>query len=208
MRKIIKFVFLSTYLTAGIAFADDEVSLALEHSEKWLMPAKECPADVIGAPKEVLYENGLCSGRIDECLSSCMNGSAKVCYNLALELQATKKKEYEKYSEALFLQSCKLGGLSGCTNRAAGIEAGVGERLQKTCSIKTYENICKLGDPWSCTMFGLHLVTGDGVKKNFVKAKLVMESSCKYGKDDPACAYAQALFKKMDSTETLLPNRQ
>lgn len=189
---------IALFFCANVLAAED-ITTSLMQSKSWLMPALDCPADVLLTKVvDVTYDKNKCKGQETACLSSCKEGDVNACYNAALEIQSHQDKKLEKYSEALFLKSCKLGALSGCTNRAAGIESDIGEKKSLACAIKTYKKVCDLGDPWACTMYGYHLATGNGIKQDKAMAVSVMANSCKYGNADPACSSAEQLIQKIE----------
>src|SRR5262249_49077728 len=87
----------------------------------WLPDLGKCPADV--SPMQETrsdYFEGRCAAKLEQCLNNCRAGTASDCYASALILQRVRN---SPISEALFLRACALGVMSGCTNRAAGMEA-------------------------------------------------------------------------------------
>ena len=105
-------------------------------------------------------------------------------------------------AEALFQRACSLGVASGCTNRAAGMlrAAGTSDHRLDQCAAATFAKACELEDPWACTMYASHLVRGAGVNKDAKLALRVLEKSCKYGKDDPACENAMQIREEILKT--------
>ncbi|MBO0755581.1 MAG: sel1 repeat family protein, partial [Bradyrhizobiaceae bacterium] len=96
-------------------------------------------------------------------------------------------------SEALFLKACGLGIVSGCTNRAAGME----DSGHSSCITQTFQRACDYNDPWACTMFGFHLSRGIGVAQDRERARQVLSKSCRFGETDQACSYARRLLKEI-----------
>ena len=117
---------------------------------------------------------------------------------MAFTLQGTGETESIRYSEALFLKACSLGSVSACTNRAAGIQKIEGDK-GLDCALRTYEKACELEDPWACTMLGFHLADGKGVEKDLQGALQVIQKSCLYGDQDPACRNALILKKQIET---------
>ena len=116
------------------------------------------------------------------------------CYFSALSLQEAN---YKLPAEQLFQRSCELGVASGCTNRAAGMLSFT-EHLtaeQKKCIFSTFEKTCDWRDPRGCTMFANQLISEENTEPNYKKALNVLNYSCKYGNDDPACQSAKELRK-------------
>ncbi len=169
---------------------DDIVREVLANSQ-WVKDAKLCPIQVM-AQKAVtshLNENECKPGKLTACLGNCSSGEPGACYWLGQALLQRKAKF--DADEVLFQRACKLGVMSGCTNRAAGmLNSAANDERTRSCAARTFTAVCALDDPWACTMQALHLSRGIGVKKDTDKALKSLEKSCKYGPDDPACIYA------------------
>jgi hypothetical protein len=92
----------------------------LRERPNWLFPADECPADVMPwFEEDVHYPAGRCKPDLQPCVDRCESSDANACYALAVAVQALETDD--PISEALFLRACRLGIVSGCTNRAAGM---------------------------------------------------------------------------------------
>jgi len=204
---LILFVFLIGCLLFNLQFRNHPV-LAQEKTQqietvmenlrkkpKWLFPALQCPADVMPeSQSEKDYSVERCSNNLEDCYKKCINEDGNACFELALVLQQQKKVESE-YSEALFLRSCKLGIALSCTNRAAGM-FNIEEKNQKAlrCPVRTFEKTCALDDAWGCTMFGLALANGFGVKKDTAKALEILPKGCKnVNFDSEVCKSARSI---------------
>lgn len=157
----------------------------------WLPSLDTCPADVM-PEREVAsgFAPERCAEVLDQCLHSCRSGHASDCYASALVLQKVRN---NPVSEALYLRSCALGIVSGCTNRAAAMD-NAGEDIP--CAVRTYGKACDHDDPWACTMMGLHLVRGIGIAKDHERAKRVLSKACRDGDSSPACRSARHLLKE------------
>jgi hypothetical protein len=164
----------------------------------WLFPADDCPADVLAED-----ENGgrdslaSCTASLDACVVRCQSAKPLACYWGAVRVQELKADD--RYSEAMFLRACRLGVMSGCTNRAAGIlsrESGRPERIQ--CAARTFEATCRHDDAWGCTMLGLCLIHAKGIEQDLPRAREVLNKGCKHGADDPACSSALELLRQLD----------
>lgn len=139
-----------------------------------------------------------CENNKFKCYQLCLKGDGVACYFSALSLQAAN---YKFPAEQLFQRSCELGVASGCTNRAAGMLNFI-EQLtaeQKKCIFSTFEKTCDWRDPWGCTMFADQLISEKNTKPNYKKALDVLNYSCKYGNDDPACQSAKELREFINS---------
>jgi hypothetical protein len=158
----------------------------------WLPKPDQCPADLMPA-HETTFDFSIerCSAETAQCLDRCRAGEAADCYATALVFQKVRN---GRVPEALFLKACALGLVSGCTNRAAGMDR-VSNGNQ--CTIRTYEKACDLNDPWACTMFGFHLIRATGGNRDHDRARKAFAKSCRFGEDDPACAGAKALLKQI-----------
>lgn len=174
----------------------------LKSQPAWLFPADECPADLMpDVEKEIEYFSEACANDPLKCLNKCEKNDANACYSLALLLQDYQGIE-QQYSEPLFLRACKLGIISGCTNRAAAkfrLEANNSESVK--CAVNTFEKTCDKDDPWGCTMYGLVLAHGQGREQNFELAIKALDKSCKYGDDDPACQEAKRLKEDIEKAK-------
>jgi len=184
----------------NVAIADstdnDKLQKLLSKADAWLLATDACPADVLTAAVDSGYKKGFCDGQIKNCLNKCEAYEVSYCYNLAVTLQKPEYEQFERYSEALFLRSCELGSISGCTNRAAGMQTALGDEALG-CAIRTYKKSCEFDDPWSCTMYGYHLYLGKGVEKNLEQALKALSKSCKNGIKDPACSNAKEIEKRI-----------
>jgi TPR repeat protein len=173
----------------------------------WLFPASACPADVLSpVTQKVRYLGDGCRARVAACLESCRGGDAADCYALALAVQDSERAP--ETAEALFLRACKLGIPSGCTNRAAGLDAGIlteGVADLEVCISRSFERSCERGDAWGCTMLGLHLYTGEGIARDWPRALRVLPGGCADGEDDPACSAARGLMTKIEAGESPPP---
>lgn len=157
----------------------------------WLPALDTCPADAMPAHETTSdYSIEACAAAPERCLRSCQTGNANDCYAAALVLQAIRQ---NRISEALFLRACALGIVSGCTNRAAGMEGDEGP----VCPIRTYQKACDRDDPWACTMIGFHLIRGIGIARDRERARQALAKSCRYGESDQACRYAKRLLQEI-----------
>ncbi|MBR1309806.1 MULTISPECIES: sel1 repeat family protein [unclassified Bradyrhizobium] len=158
----------------------------------WLPKLETCPADVMPTRETTLsFSIARCSASLDRCVDRCHAGDASDCYSAALVIQ---KAGSERLSQALFLRACALGFVSGCTNRAAGMDSGQGS----SCAIRTYQLGCDRKDPWACTMTGFHLIRGIGIERDLDRARKALSQSCYLGEDDEACIAGRALLKEID----------
>jgi len=157
----------------------------------WLPTLDKCPADVMPAHESSLdYSMEACAAAPEQCLRRCQAGNSNDCYAAALVLQEIR---HTPISEALFLRACALGVMSGCTNRAAGMDRPEGD----ACAIRTFQKGCDRDDPWACTMIGFHLIRGTGIAKDRERARRALSKSCRFGDDDPACEYAKRLLSEI-----------
>ena len=176
----------------------DSVSRDLLKRENWLADSRRCPTELIAATENQGYLNGNdCGpGNFAACLSRCSANDAGACYWLGFELQQAHGQP--QASELLYQRSCKLGVVSGCTNRAAGMLDDRPADLQvQACAAATFSKACSFDDPWGCTMYALQLSRGIGVAQNEELALKVLEKACKYGAEDPACSSGQQLGREI-----------
>ena len=158
----------------------------------WLPSLDKCPAEVMPArAARSGYFEQRCKTSVERCVDSCRTGNAGDCYAAALVLQEVRN---NPVSEALFLRACSLGIVSGCTNRAAGMDSGGGG---SACAVQTFEKGCERDDPWACTMIGFYLLRGIGLEKDHTRAKQLLSKSCRFGDSDLACGYAKGLLQEI-----------
>ncbi|OUS28193.1 hypothetical protein A9Q99_11675 [Gammaproteobacteria bacterium 45_16_T64] len=189
-------ILLLFFLLVGSVEASDPRK-ELEKSESWLLTSVSCPADLMARnPAKVKYDTSSCANNLSFCLAMCNKEKVNYCYNAAQEVQRLELAEYERYAEALFVRSCRLGSASGCTNSAATNQNRKGT-IDFTCAARTYKKSCDWGDPWGCTMYGSHLAHGKGVAKDLDAALVALSKSCKHGEDDPACVNAKSITKQI-----------
>jgi len=159
----------------------------------WLPDLAKCPADVMPARETRSdYFKQRCAASLERCVDSCRAGNAGDCYAAALVLQEVRN---NPVSEALFLRACSLGIVSGCTNRAAGMDKDNGGG--NPCAVQTFEKGCERNDPWACTMIGFYLLRGIGVAKDHGRARQALSKSCRFGDTDQACGYAKSLMREI-----------
>lgn len=171
----------------------------LEAKPNWLFSEIDfCKLDVF--PKTVNEKGYLpnsCNKDATVCLNNCKNNDGRACYTLAVLIQMKKSPEQD-YSEALFLRACKLGVISGCTNRAARImnDKPDDEKTVK-CAVDTFEKTCEKDDPWGCAMFGFALYLGKGRPQDLEKALKILPKACKFGEIDEACQMANQIIDEI-----------
>lgn len=172
----------------------DDVAHAVLTKTDWVREAQVCPKAVMAskAVTDYLSRDDCKSGQLSDCFKKCSAGTARACYWLAYALQQESAPS-DSY-EPLYQRSCKLGVMSGCTNRAAGmLKVAPEDERAKVCAAQTFDAVCAFDDPWACTMSALHLSHGIGVKKDIARALKSLEKSCKYGPDDEACIYGERI---------------
>jgi len=155
----------------------------LRSKPDWLFPADACPVDIL--PKRAEKPKYLSDGCAD----------SPACYSLALLVQEQTEIGNE-ISEALFLRSCKLGIVSGCTNRAAAMfESKKINSTAERCAVDTFEKACLLDDAWACTMYGFALLDGISREKNLKESDLILSRVCGLSSspEHPACIKANEL---------------
>jgi len=171
----------------------------LEHDSDLFFLKSECPGDVMPGTENVVHHLAEdCDRNPADCLKHCVAENGSACYGLALWLQPQEEIE-KKYPEALFSRACKLGIISGCTNRAAGMLAlGTNNTSTLECIARTFKKTCAKEDPWGCTMYGVVLSQGIGLTQDLKKAAEVLPKACnKHGPSDPACQQAQKLREQI-----------
>lgn len=169
----------------------------IESQEVFRNNLQKCPASSSPIIQTLLSSTSdrtidACETNQSKCYQLCLENDAVACYFSALSLQEAN---YKLPAEQLFQRSCELGVASGCTNRAAGM-LNFTEHLsaeQKKCIFSTFEKTCDWRDPWGCTMFADQLIAEGNTEPHYKKALNVLNYSCKYGDDDPACQSAKQL---------------
>lgn len=201
LRSTVFFLVIATLmLLAQLSYAQttsteiEQISRAALLNKDWIADANKCPSELM-AQHEVrdhLVSNNCKSPNLSLCFSKCSEGEAGSCYWLAYALQQGNAES--RVYEPIYQRACKLGVMSGCTNRAAGMSSEEsGDSRIQACAVETYSKVCTFDDPWACTMYAFHLIRGIGVPVNKKLALKVLEKSCKYGTDDEACAYGMRL---------------
>lgn len=201
MRLLFSLLAISALLAPQLAQAMNptpaiaQIDAAVAKEKHWLRDAARCPVSLIPKRQTGEYLMGdSCTITPGICMMKCKAGKGGSCYWLAYAVQQGGGKP--QTSEALFQRACKLGVVSGCTNRAAGMVAHKpSDESVLRCAVRTYKKTCALDEPWGCTWYALHLARGIGVKADPAAALRVLNSKtpCKYGKNDQACRNAMAL---------------
>lgn len=177
-----------------------EVARAVVGNTEWAADAQLCPTKIMARTeaKDHLAANHCKLGNLRSCLARCSAGTPSACYWLAYALQQQNASS-ESY-EPLYQRACKLGIMSGCTNRAADMMQTARENeTAKSCAAATFEAVCAFDDPWACTMSAFHLSRGIGTKQDSKRALKALKKSCKYGPDDEACIYAHRLRSDIEA---------
>jgi TPR repeat protein len=185
----------------------ESVYKSLLEKPKWLFTEDICPLEIFPkAVDENFYPFEACAKYADVCLDKCKSNDGAACYSLAVSIQGIKGPMQDS-PEFLFLRACRLGVMSGCTNRAAGIFARrEADEKSVTCAVNTFEKTCEKNDPWGCTMFGFMLYQGKGRAKDSEKALQVLSKSCKkYGDEDEACQRAKDLIEEIKQSKSEKP---
>lgn len=168
----------------------------------WLFTEDVCPLSLIpNYETKIEYLSEGCADDAEKCLNKCKAKDGNACYSLALLVQE-KKGLLQDYSERLFLRSCRLGIVSGCTNRAAAIfNLNEDDSKQVKCAVDTFEKTCEKNDSWGCTMFGLALAEGLSRPKNTDEALRVLSKSCKISMNGESCVAAKELIKVIEKNK-------
>ncbi len=170
--------------------------------------SKQCPESLYGG-QDIGYQSFIEDCRVNqsECLKTCLAGDANRC--LGLGHVYVDIEDESLYSNALYARACKLGAVSACTNRAAGIQKYESSRLGESCSYKTFKLTCKNNDEWGCTMLGLSLYKGLDTTKDHKEALKVLHKSCEIDEEHEACGYARSMIKNiLDETKQPVTNQQ
>ncbi len=201
------FLFLAALLLSplvpGLALAEGappaiaQVDAEIGKKAQWRKEAEMCPASLLPRRVSTAYLSGdSCQLNPGLCLLKCEAGNGGSCYWLAYAVQQGGGEAAT--SEALFQRACKLGVVSGCTNRAAAMSARAPQdgSVQR-CAVETFKKTCAHDEPWGCTMYALHLTRGIGVRPDLDLALKVLDRSCRYGKEDPACTNGMTLRQEI-----------
>ena len=170
----------------------------LREAPAWLTRAEVCPLDVL--PSSFSHgsfdEEGCHGGRLSDCVRECRSGVGQSCYSAALDLQGAKETDL---AQSLFLEGCRHGYASACTNGAAGRSSG---KPSDECAAKTFDLVCQRAqDPWACTMLGLTLVRGSGLVRDLDRARWALARACADDPADPACTAANSIAAQLAATE-------
>lgn len=186
----------------------ENVINSIKQKPEWLFGnADVCPADIIpNREVEVKYLSVGCADNPDKCLEYCRKDDGNACYALALLVQDKYGLE-QTDSEALFLRSCKLGIMSGCTNKAAGtLNLEEMNESKTVCVANTFEKTCSRNDSWGCTMYGFILSEGKGREKNNSEAIKFLKKACDGSNDDDeACQRAKEMQEAIKNTQKNVP---
>lgn len=173
----------------------------------------QCPADIFRENRAMLsylmssrdYDLAECEEDAGACFTACFDGrNEHACFELARALQENTEREYSRYWEAMFAQSCATGSDGGCTNRGAGIVNGnyaddpFGKKSPEesaTCGFRSFEVSCGAGDAWGCTMLGWEYKSGEATARDVEKAKAAFTKSCAINDNFVACDYARDELK-------------
>lgn len=164
----------------------------------WRAESRSCPSGFVQSRevKDHLDKNECRAGQLSSCLRKCKAGKPSACYWLGHAVSGTS--ETQEAAEVLYQRSCKLGVMSGCTNRAAGMLSEDRESASaQACAAETFAKTCGFDDPWACTMYAFHLGRGIGVQRDVGLALKVLGKSCRYGAEDETCLYGMRLRKEL-----------
>ncbi|GMV29276.1 MAG: hypothetical protein AMXMBFR59_14010 [Rhodanobacteraceae bacterium] len=213
MQRIAALVaIVASLVVPGIAFGQTEkqepepLAKAIAEKAEWAADLQICPSKLMARREATdhLVANECNAGDLSGCLRKCTAGKPGACYWLAYELE--QRSFPSRTYDVLYLRACKLGVMSGCTNRAAGIleEAGASDEA-RTCAAATFDKVCALDDPRACTMNALLLSRGIGVPQDIPRALKSLQKSCKYGPEDKACVYAGRIRRDIEAMDGAKP---
>jgi len=176
---------------------------ALQQKPEWLFTGEACPGDVMPEfETEIKFLTEGCADNPDECLKKCETGDGNACYSLALLLEE-KHGLQQKETPPLYLRSCKLGIVSGCTNYAASkTNFDSMDAPTTACVANSFEKACAKDDAWGCNMYGQLLYLGLGRKQDTNKALETLQKACNVtDAADAACAEARELEQMIRNNE-------
>jgi hypothetical protein len=187
----------------------NEVVQFIKLKPDWIDFTDICPSEVVPTTEiEIQYLGEKCESGPKQCFEKCKKDDGNACYALALFLQKQKGIDVEE-ANLLFLHSCKLGVISGCTNVAAfKLNSESKLRTNSSCPADTFEKTCAKNDHWGCSMFGMILADGIGRKQNTKDAIKYLDKACiSIGADEPACDGAMKLKKQIEDSENKRPTK-
>jgi hypothetical protein len=197
LLTILAFIAFPAARAGQTAAEASEIAKNVLSRNDWLSEAGRCPSAVMPERQtlDFLDSNDCMRGQFASCLEKCSAGVGGACYWLGQGLHETGA---DQAAEVLYQRSCRLGIVSGCTNRAAGMMSEKPEAPSvNACAAETFSKACAFDDPWACTMYAWHLSRGIGVQEDKALALKVLGKSCKYGSDDQACSYGTRLRKEL-----------
>jgi hypothetical protein len=180
-----------------------EVVNTIKAQPDWLEPSRICPIEVIpDTEKEVNYLDEGCENSPKLCFERCRKDDGNACYALALSIQKKLNTETPE-TVPLFLRSCKLGIISGCTNAAAGrLSLNAGDKSDAKCEADAFEKTCRMNDAWGCTMYGKLLAQGFGREQNLEEAVVYLQKACSiHGIEDDACKNAMMVKEQIEQAK-------
>ena len=203
MRKIyvlLIFAFFGvSFLSAYAEEADDSQLLGVLSDSDWLPEPEVCPADFLPRTGTMTVEmKADCSVDPVQCVELCKEGWAAGCYFVASKYQF--RKGFSGYARSLFLQSCKGGINSGCTNAAVKFERPTmsAEEIHD-CENLTYEPMCQDGDYWACMMLAANAHKGLGMQRNLNQAIALYNAACILARNDAICDIARSYIEQLES---------
>lgn len=177
-----------------------EIIKIIKANPNWLREKPICHSLLVPkVEKEVTFMAEGCENKPNKCFKSCKSGDGNSCYALALLIQI-KTDISNEATNPLFSRACKLGIVSGCTNRAAfDIENAYTNKKKAKCVADTFEKTCQMNDSWGCTMYGMMLIEGVGREKNLDEAIINLNKAClKFGLKSESCQAALRLKNEIE----------
>jgi len=176
---------------------------SLQGKPAWLFTGDACPADVMPETEtEIKYLGEGCADDPDECLKKCEAEDGNACYSLAVLLEEKHGLGHVE-TPPLYLRSCKLGIVSGCTNYAASkTNFDSMDAPTTACAANTFEKACAKDDAWGCNMYGQFLLLGLGRKQDTDEALKTFQKACNATDvADSACVEARELEQMIRDNE-------
>ncbi len=163
----------------------------------WREESARCPADLMPATRDpsTNASNNCQSGKLQQCLNRCTAGAGTDCYWLANAIQ--QREQPDAAIEPLYQRACKLGVVSGCTNRAASEFPGWTKQQAETCQARTFKAGCRKDDPWACAMYARSLAGGTGVTRHLGLSLDMIYKTCQLDGGEDACRRAMDLRKQI-----------
>ncbi len=174
------------------AASREAVVQALASPPPWLAFDDPCPAGLTSQAQALTpRERPPCRADARRCLEACKDGDAVSCLALGDTFEGVEARP--RGVAGLFMRSCRLGLVEGCTSEAAAAFLDDARQPEWACAVRTFDLACERKEPWACAFAAAARIQGRGVAADRDEAARLIPKACALDASHQACAMSRRL---------------